>query len=95
MKKGCLVFPFLTKIFNTNYIGEENMKLEKRLEKLRNRMYNLPGLVWENEYKVDEEATSKACIDYIRLRDEYRYLANEYNRKMDKNFSIRYIEKNG
>ena len=57
------------------------MKLEKRLEKLRNRMYNLPGLVWENEYKVNEEVTSKACVDYIRLRDEYRRLANEYNRK--------------
>lgn len=61
------------------------MKLEKRLEKLRNQVYNLPGLVWENEYKVDEEATSKACVDYIRLKDEYRRLANEYNRKHRKN----------
>lgn len=61
------------------------MKLEKRLEKLRNRMFNLPGLVWENEYKVNEEATSKVCVDYIRLRDEYRCLANEYNRQVKKN----------
>lgn len=48
-------------------------------------MFNLPGLVWENEYKVNEEATSKVCVDYIRLRDEYRCLANEYNRQVKKN----------
>lgn len=60
------------------------MKLEKRLEKLRAQMFNLPGLAWENEYKVDEEATSKVCVEYIRLRDEYRRLANEYNRKHGK-----------
>ena len=57
------------------------MKLEKRLEKLRNQMYNFQTLVWENEYKVDEKATSKACVDYIRLRNEYKRLANEFNRK--------------
>lgn len=57
------------------------MKLEKRLEKLRNQMYNFPAVVWENEYKIDEKATSKACVDYVRLINEYRRLANEFNRK--------------
>ena len=57
------------------------MKLEKRLEKLRNQMYNFQTIVWENEYKIDEKATRKACMDYIRLKNEYKRLANEFNRK--------------
>ena len=57
------------------------MELEKRLEKLRNQMYNFQTLVWENEYKIDEKATSKACVEYVRLKNEYKRLANEFNRK--------------
>lgn len=52
------------------------MKLEKRLEKLRNQMNNFSVVVWENEYKIDEKATSKACADYIRLKNEYKRLTN-------------------
>jgi len=56
------------------------MNLEKRLEKLLNRMNNFQTVVWENEYKIDEKATRKACVDYIRLRDEYNRLAKKFNR---------------
>jgi benzoyl-CoA reductase/2-hydroxyglutaryl-CoA dehydratase subunit BcrC/BadD/HgdB len=52
------------------------MKLEKRLEKLRNQLNNFQTVIWENEYKVDEKATRKACANYIRLRDEYKRLAS-------------------
>lgn len=53
--------------------------LEEQLNKINKRMFSLPNLVWDSEYHVDEEATSKVCPEYTRLAKEYERLATELN----------------
>lgn len=54
-------------------------ELEEQLTKISKRMFSLPDLFWDNEYHVDEEATSKVCPEYGRLVKEYERLATELN----------------
>lgn len=58
---------------------------EEQLTKISKRMFSLPDLVWENEYHVDEEATSKVCPEYGRLVKEYERLATELNNLKHRN----------
>lgn len=54
--------------------------LQRKLDKLRKRMFTIPGLVWKSKYQVDEEATAKVCSEYTRICEEYKRVATELNR---------------
>lgn len=58
---------------------EEIKLLEEQLTKISKRIFSLPNLVWDSEYHVDEEATSKVCSEYTRLVEEYERLAIKLN----------------
>ena len=60
-----------------SFIPQKELELEKQLSKINKQMFNLPGLVWESDYRVDEKATAKVCPEYTRLVDEYARLATE------------------
>lgn len=57
----------------------KSMSIQRQLDDIRKQMFSLPNLVWENEYHVDEEATSKICPEYVRLVEEHKRLATELN----------------
>lgn len=60
--------------------SQRELELEEQLSKINKQMFSLPDLVWENDYRVDEEATAKVCPEYTRLVDEYNKLATELNK---------------